>query len=130
MKERTIKNRPSFLAVIKGSVISLCVCMALILTFAFLLRFTAIPESIILPVNQVIKGVSIFLGVFLGLKHIKENGLFVGLLIGFCFTIMAFFVFSVLNGSFSFDTSLLLDLVFSGIIGAICGIICVNLKKF
>ena len=51
------------------------------------------------------------------------------LLIGFVFTIVAFVSFSLLCGSFVFDKTLLTDIVFGAIIGGICGIIAVNLKK-
>ena len=61
--------------------------------------------------------------------QIKELGLVSGLLIGICYTILAFLVFSLLGGSFVLDLTLLTDIVFGAIIGAICGIICVNLKK-
>lgn len=113
----------------KGTLIALCLSLILVLVFAFLLKFTNIPDSIIYPINQVIKGVSIFLGVFISLKKSKELGLVSGLLIGFIYTILAFLVFSILSGSFSFDLTLLTDIVFGAIIGAICGIICVNIKK-
>ena len=109
--------------------ISLCTSLVLVLVFAFLLKFTNISDSAIAPVNQVIKGVSIFLGVFLGLKKCKELGLVSGLLIGFIYTLMAFLVFSILSGSFTFDITLLTDAVFGAVIGAICGIISVNIKK-
>ena len=65
----------------------------------------------------------------LGLKKQKEMGLVSGLLIGLIYTIAAFLVFSALNRSFVFDRTLLNDVVFGSIIGGICGIICVNLKK-
>lgn len=113
----------------KGTLISLCVSLVLVLVFAFLLKFTNIPESIIYPINQVIKGLSIFLGVFISLKKSKELGLVSGLLIGFIYTMLAFLVFSLLAGAFKFDITLLTDVVFGAIIGAICGIICVNIKK-
>ncbi len=116
--------------VIKGVLISLCVSLIAILFFAFLLRFTNISENLIAPVNQVIKGVSIFLGVLFGMRKVKENGIINGLLIGFLFTIFAFLVFSLLDGQFVFDRTLINDIIFGTIIGAICGIICVNLKKF
>lgn len=114
---------------IKGTLIALCISLVLVLVFAFLLKFTNIPDSAIFPVNQVIKGVSVFLGVFLSLRKSKELGLVSGLLIGFIYTIMAFLVFSALSGTFSFDITLLTDVVFGAVIGAICGIICVNIKK-
>ena len=119
-----------FKPIIKGVVVALCVALVLILLFAFLLRFTNIPENIIAPVNQVIKGISIFLGVLFGLKKVKENGIINGLFIGLLFTILAFLVFSLLDGAFVFDRTLINDIIFGTIIGAICGIICVNLKKF
>ena len=109
--------------------IALCISLVLVLVFAFLLKFTNIPDSAISPVNQVIKGVSIFLGVFIGLKKCKELGLVSGLLIGFIYTLLAFLVFSILSGSFTFNITLLTDIVFGAIIGAICGIISVNIKK-
>ena len=115
--------------VAKGTLTALCISLVLVLIFAFLLKFTNIPESTIKPINQVIKGVSVFVGVFLGMKKAKELGLVSGLLIGIFHTIFAFLVFSILGGSFSLDLTLLTDIVFGAIIGAICGIICVNLKK-
>ncbi len=127
MKEKN--SSPIVGSIAKGTLIALCVSLILVLIFAFLLKFTNIPDTIISPVNQIIKGVSIFLGVFIGLKKSKELGLVSGLLIGFIYTFLAFLVFSILAGSFSFDVTLFTDIVFGAIIGAICGIICVNIKK-
>jgi len=126
---KTEKGKSVALCLLKGVVAGLCVSLVGILLFAFVLRFTSISDKVIAPVNQVIKGVSIFFGVFLGLKKCKKNGLLNGFLIGFLFTILAFLVFSLLDGAFSFDKTLLNDIIFGSIIGAICGIICVNLKK-
>lgn len=123
------KHNGVFLSIVKGSLIALCVSLIGILIFAFCLKFTSLSDKLILPINQVIKGLSIFLGVFFGLKKRKEMGLVSGLLIGFIYTIVAFIVFSILNGAFSFDHTLLNDIIFGAIIGGICGIICVNLKK-
>lgn len=122
-------NIPFIGAVLKGSLIALSMSLLLVLLFAFLLKFTNIPDSTINPINQLIKGISIFLGVFVGLKKSKELGLVSGLLIGFIYTIFAFLIFSILSGSFTFDITLLTDIVFGAVIGSICGIICVNIKK-
>ncbi len=132
MKLKTLKNDNKGglgLAVLKGVTVGLCVALVGILIFAFLLRFTSISDKLISPVNQVIKGVSIFLGVFIGMKKFREMGLLTGLLIGLGFTLVAFLVFSILDGAFVFDKTLLNDTIFGTIIGAICGIICVNIKK-
>ena len=133
LKARILKSdekKGNIKPIIKGVLVALAISLVAILLFAFLLRWTNISDSIIAPVNQVIKGVSIFLGVFFGLKKVKRNGIINGLIIGFLYTIVAFLVFSLLDGAFCFDKSLLNDILFGTIIGAICGIICVNLKKF
>ena len=131
MKARTLNNEKSgrLISLVKGVCAGLCVAMVSILLFAFVLRFTNVSDKLITPVNQVIKGVSIFFGVFVGLGKLKKNGLLYGLLIGLLFTVVAFLVFSLLDGTFCFDRTFLNDLIFGSIIGAICGIICVNLKK-
>lgn len=128
MKTKAIKSN-LFLTILKGVVAGLCVSLVGILIFAFVLRFTSISDKVITPVNQVIKGVSIFFGVFVAMKKYRQNGLLTGLLIGLLFTIVAFLVFSLLDGSFVFDRTLVNDIIFGSVIGAICGIICVNLKK-
>mgnify|MGYP005785216451 CR=1 FL=1 len=127
--QNTKNKYPLIGYIAKGTLLALCTSLVLVLVFAFLLKFTNISDSAIAPVNQVIKGVSIFLGVFIGLRKCKELGLVSGLLIGFIYTLVAFLVFSILSGSFTFDLSLLTDAVFGAVIGAICGIICVNIKK-
>ena len=130
LKAKILKREDKFFKpILKGVITSLCVSLVAILLFAFILRFTSVSDSIISPVNQVIKGVAIFLGVFFGLKKVKENGIINGVLIGFFFIILAFLVFSLLDGTFLFNRTLLNDIIFGTIIGAICGIICVNLKK-
>ncbi len=131
MKSKVVKINSGnvWLSILKGSLIALSVSLAGILMFAFLLKFTSISDSFITPVNQVIKGLSIFLGVFIGFRKQKNMGLLGGVLTGLFFTVFAFVSFSLLNGGFLFDKILLMDIIFGSIIGGICGIICVNIKK-
>ena len=114
---------------IKGSLVAVSCSLLLILVFAFLLKFTNIPEGIISPINQVIKGISVFTGVFLGISNVRRKGFLGGLVIGATYSLMAFCVFSLLAGYFVFDLTFVTDMLFGAIIGAVCGIICVNLKK-
>lgn len=136
MKERTklkapkINLKPGFLKnMFVGTMTALAVSLLLVLVFAFVLKFTNIPDSTIKPVNQIIKAISVFVGVFFSLKKTRELGLIIGFLIGFVYTLLAFLVFSILSGNFVVDITLFTDLAFGAVIGAICGIICVNIKK-
>ena len=130
-KVKTIsdKNPNIFLTILKGSLIALSISLIGILIFAFVLRFVAISDTLIAPINQVIKGVSVLIGTIIALKKSKEMGLISGLLIGLTYTAVSFLTFSLLDGNFNLSATILNDLLFGGIIGAICGIIAVNLKK-
>ncbi len=118
-----------FVQVLKGALMALSVCLIAILIFAFILRFVAISDSLIKPINQVIKTLSILIGTFYALKKSKDMGLISGLVIGLMFTIISFIAFSALDGSFEFGISLVNDCLFGSIIGGVCGIIAVNLRK-
>lgn len=126
-KTDKIKNNSFIVPVIKGSLIAVAISLVGILFFAFLIKLFGIADGWLKPINQVIKAISIFIGVFLGLKNDNEKGLVKGLIIGLAYTFVAFVVFSILNGKFNFDKTLLTDVLFGGITGAICGVIAVNI---
>jgi putative membrane protein (TIGR04086 family) len=120
---------PLWMILLKGSMIALSISLVGVLIFAFFIKFVPVPVDAIRPINQVIKGISLLIGVFIALKKVNQMGLINGLLIGLSYTILAFLVFSILDGRFEFGKSLVNDLLFGGIIGAICGIIAVNFRK-
>ena len=133
-KIKKIKNQNNnstsvWLTILKGSLIALSISLVGILVFAFFIKYVAIPTEAIRPINQVIKGISLLFGSFIALKKVSQMGLVNGLLIGLGYTLLAFIVFSILDGNFSFSKTLVNDLLFGGIIGAICGIISVNFRK-
>lgn len=118
-----------FLTALKGSLYALSVCLIGILIFAFVLRFVAVGDNLIRPINQVIKTISILIGTFVALNKSKDMGLISGIIIGLMFTIISFLAFSILDGNFDFGITLLNDCLFGSIVGGICGIIAVNLTK-
>jgi putative membrane protein (TIGR04086 family) len=128
-KTKSLKNNVSVLAIVKGSLVALVISLVCILFFAFIIKLFGLTDGWIKPINQVIKAVSILIGVFFGLKKDNKNGLVKGLLIGLVYTILAFVVFSILNGGFDFDKTLLTDVLFGAIMGAICGVIAVNTQS-
>lgn len=130
MTEMVKKEKGSFVkSLIKGSLFALSISLIGICVFAFILRFIDISTDVIQPINQVIKFSSIILGVFIGLKNTKEMGLITGFLVGVLYTILAFLVFSLLNGCIALEPSFVNDIIFGGIAGAIAGVVAVNFKK-
>ncbi len=128
-KTEKLKNNTLVFGILKGCLIAIAISLIGILFFAFVIKMFGITDEFLKPVNQVIKGISILCGVFACLKKDNEKGLVKGLIVGLSYTILAFVIFSALNGKFSFDKSLLNDVLFGGITGSICGIIAVNFKK-
>lgn len=121
-------NSNLLLSVLKGSIIAVSFSLVFILIFALLIKLFNISDSVITPVNQVLKIISIFLGCLFALKKFPQRGLITGALIGIVYTIIAFLVFSALGRTFSLNLSLLNDIAFALIIGALCGIFLVNKK--
>lgn len=123
------ENKGLIRALVKGTIISVVVSLVGILLFALVLKFIDISDNVIRIVNQVIKVLSILLGVRSTLKVCPTKGLFKGIIVGILYTIFAYVIFSFLSTSISFDLTTLIDLLFGGIMGGICGIIMNNAKK-
>lgn len=114
---------------IKGSVVALIITLISILLFAVVLKFFELSDGLIMPINQLIKIISIFFGVKVMLKNCKEKGLIRGILLGVVYTLLSYLIFALLSRSFIFDLSVIFDILFGAAIGGICGVIVVNLKR-
>lgn len=126
-KKMVLKNNVS--GIIRGLLVSISISLIAILIFAVLLRFVTLPDIVIKIVNQIIKVLSILFGVKATLKKDKSKGLIKGIVLGILYTFTSYLVFSVLIASFSFGLSFLYDIIFSALVGLICGVIFVNAKR-
>ena len=126
---KTKINKTLFTNTLKGSLIAVAFSLILILIFAFILQILSLGDGTIKVVNLIIKLISIMLGTSVAVRKTKEKGLLTGLFVGLVYTVIAFIVFSILNGQFSFEKSLFNDILFGTIGGAICGVISVNTKS-
>ena len=126
----TVASKEKFaLSCVKATLICLAFTLVGVLIFAFILKSFSISDGAIKPINQVIKAVSIFFGCLIGLKKQKTMGLVKGFIIGLIYVLLAFFVFSALSGSFAVNLTLLSDVIFGGIMGAVCGVVAINFLK-
>lgn len=116
------------LQVLKGCIISTTISLVLILLFALLIRFVNISEKIIMPINQAIKIVSIFVGCLFSLNN-SNKGFIKGALIGLSYAILSYVIFSFLSGNLSIAITSLTDMLFCVAIGGISGILAVNIRK-
>lgn len=114
---------------LKSILVAVCISLVGILVFALILKFVDLSEGFVKIINQIIKILSIFGGTYLCLKTEKSKGYLKGLLVGLGYTVIAFLVFSLLDGNLNLNLTFLTDIVFGGIIGAICGVFCANFKS-
>ena len=126
-KSLELKNQNFILDILKGTIYAIAISLVLILVFALLIRFLNIPDSFIMPANQAIKIISIFLGCFWALRG-TDKGFIKGCIIGMVYSILSYLIFSILCGNFKFGFTTFSDILFSLVLGGICGILCVNIK--
>ena len=123
-----IEKGAFFSSIIKAAALSVIVSLVGALIFALVLSLTNLDGGVIKTVNQFIKILAVFLGCFF---FIKDNaGLFKGLISGALSAFITYLIFALVSGvGINFGTEFFIDLAFTAVIGAISGIIAVNVKK-
>lgn len=114
-----------FTSVIKAFATAIVVSLAAVLVFALIVKITGLGEAAIKTVNQFIKVISLFIGCFISLKN--GAGLIKGALVGAAYCVVLYLIF-LISGSNSFSAAFWLDLLFCTAIGAISGVITVNVR--
>jgi len=114
MKNKDSRVRP----VVKGTLHAVIATLLLVLLFALVVRFAGIGGGAITAIMQIIKVVSIFYGVRVTLRSIEKKGYLFGALVGLLYTVLSFFIFSIIDSNFSITIGLLNDLIFCTILGA------------
>lgn len=125
MQKGTLKQ--SIFNVIKGVLFSLIISVVLILILAVIAKYTDISDKTISAINQVIKVVALLFGILLGVKN-QKGGLIVGAIIGLLYTLLSFAIFSAISGKLTFDKVTVFDFLICIAVGAVSGILTVNLK--
>ncbi len=120
-------DKAFFKDVIKGCLCALIITLIAVLIFGIVIKLTSISNEIIMPINQVIKVLSIFFGIILSFKT-KQAGAVKGLLVGSIYTLVSLFIFLIISGTLKGSFNYL-DLIFGAILGTISGIVSVNTGK-
>ena len=113
-------------SVIEGIFLTVIVTLISVLIFAFIAKTALLGKGVITAVNQIIKIISIFVGCLFSIKG--SGGIIKGGIIGLFSCGLTYLLFLLFSSSVSFGLSFILDLVFYLIVGAISGIITVNVR--
>lgn len=113
---------------LKALLVSLIITFACIILFAFIIKWASLPDKVISPVNMAIKAISVFFGAMVLTKN-STKGMLQGLLFAGLYTLLAFIIFSILAQKLTLGLGFVADLVFAVVVGAIGGMVGVNVKK-
>ena len=112
---------------VKATLLALATSLLGVVIFAVLLRAGVCGEKGVYTINQVIKGVSIALGVFAFVGG--EKGWIKGGGVALLFTALSYLAFSAIGGDFTVGWMIVFEVLTAFLIGAISGALAVNLKK-
>ncbi len=109
-----------------GLVLSIAVTVILVLLFALIVKWFSLTSAVISPVNRAIKVVGIFTAC---VYAAKSKGIVTGFLLGAAYIFFTTLIFSAVSNGSIWNFSLLWELLFGTIVGALCGVISSNLKR-
>ena len=101
----------------KGTIWALIITMILVLVLAIFVNTIGLSASTIGIVSQIIKVLSIFVGVKIALRSVEKRGYLHGGTLGILYSVLGFFIFSLIDPSFSITVGLLTDLLFATVVG-------------
>ena len=113
-------------SVVKATALALVISLCGILVFALVVKLVAPSDGVIKTVNQFIKVASLFVGCFFAVKG--NLGIVKGAIVGALCSFLLYAIFAITSGSQLFSLSMLADVAFSAVVGAISGVIAVNTK--
>lgn len=126
MKNGKIKT--CIFAVTKMVLLSLLLSLVLILVLALIARWASLSSDVIVPLNYVIKVLSVLVGAIFGVGK-KPMGAVNGGIGGALYTVLSYLMFAGLDGGFQNATFSWIDLLCLIVAGVISGIVAVNVRK-
>ena len=114
--------------VLKSALLSIIIGAIFILLFAVVLNYVPINDKIVTAINQAIKLIAVFVGCFFGFKE-RNIGLVKGILSGLIYSLGMALITALINKNFAFSWGVALDIGLGIVVGAISGVLAVNMKK-
>ena len=113
--------------VIQGVAVALICSVFTAAIFALIMRVCPVNDVVVTVVTQVLKALSLAIGVLLFLRG--EKGLIKGIVCGLLFSMLGYLTFSALGGGFSISWLILVELIVFSAVGGLLGVVAVNVKK-
>ncbi|HOB64501.1 MAG: TIGR04086 family membrane protein [Clostridiales bacterium] len=121
-------NKTTIFDIIRGTLLAAVISLLGVLILALICKLTTVGNEVILPINQVLKILSILLGCIFGIKE-KVKGAIKGGTIGLLYSLLSIFIFLILNKTLDGSSINYIDIVSGLAAGVLSGIIAVNFRK-
>ncbi len=119
----------SIMRSIKGAITGLIFSVICVLLFALIVRQMDISSQAISAVNQIIKVCAIFLSAFIATKKLQDYKMITGAATGSTYVVLAYLVFSLVEGEFGDVLVMFADLAMGIAIGLLTAAIFGKLAK-
>ena len=124
-----VAGKKTYIAeIIKAVAAALIFSLLLVLLSAFIIKFFNVPSGAVPVINQIIRTLSIFTGCMIFLRS-PGCGWLRGIITGISYSLLAFVLFSLLGGGFSWNTTLLNNTAIGAATGLVSGIISMLVRR-
>lgn len=124
---KNVFDKVTLTDIFRMSLISVIISLAAVLIFGIIIKLVEVGNGVIMPVNQVIKVVSLLFGAIMGIRE-KRQGILKGAIAGLIYTVISVFVFLILGGQLKGSFGIV-DALLGIVMGAVSAIIAVNTGK-
>ncbi len=125
-----VNKKGNIYSIVKGFIISLIVSIVGIFIYASILVNTSVQENTIKPIIITITGISILIGSSISSLKIKKNGIINGVCVAALYICSLYTLSSIALCGFSLSVESIITILIGIILGAIGGIIGVNISKW
>ncbi|MBE5805839.1 MAG: TIGR04086 family membrane protein [Clostridiales bacterium] len=123
------ENNNILKGITKGYVSSIIISLISIFIYSYILVNTNVQESTIKIVIIVISAISVLIGSSISSLGIKKNGIINGILVGAFYFVSLYILSSIAITGFGFSINSLIMVISGLILGAIGGVIGVNIRR-
>ncbi|MDD2502812.1 MAG: TIGR04086 family membrane protein [Clostridia bacterium] len=114
--------------VAKGSIFAVIITLIFIILFAFVMQLSSLSETIIRPIVQVVRILSIAIGGAYAARKTTNKGWLKGAITGIGYVILVSLIGVISGGKFALDRILLSDSLMALVVGAAGGAIGINIR--
>ena len=111
------------LNLLKSALIGIVATLIGTVIFAVVLKFANLSSNLIAYINNIIKLFAIFIMITYVKRQTGNNLLLRAIVVGILYAILSFIIFSVLNGKFVLNSSVIFDTLFAVVVSIIVAII-------